>query len=177
MLPKPRLAAPARQLHGGPVQGARGLCPLLSAKADRTACSCSSPPTSGKREWEPDLSLRRQLGPASGRLCGQAVPRSSAECPTAAGRAHPAGTSLILGARLASDLAGRRVGRPDLLVAAPTGGYWPGDIKWHRSLEPARDSSSALPGLCCPLGGATPDRAGRGDPTICGQFLSRPPEN
>src|SRR5947207_11973008 len=39
--------------------------------------------------------------------------------------AMKAGTSPILSARLPADLAGRRVGRPDLLVAAPGGGYWP----------------------------------------------------
>jgi predicted RecB family nuclease len=58
------------------------------------------------------------------------------------------GSSPILSARLPADVVGRRVGRPDLLVAAPGGGYWPVDVKWHQNLEPARGSSSALPGLC-----------------------------
>jgi predicted RecB family nuclease len=60
-----------------------------------------------------------------------------------------AGSSPILSARLPADLAGRRVGRPDLLVAAPGGGYWPVDVKWHQNLGPASGKSSALPGLCC----------------------------
>jgi predicted RecB family nuclease len=66
------------------------------------------------------------------------------------------GSSPILSARLPSDLAGRRVGRPDLLIAAPRGGYWPVDVKWHQNLEPASGRSSALPGLCSSLD--VPDR-------------------
>jgi RNase_H superfamily len=62
-----------------------------------------------------------------------------------------AGSSPILSARLPADRAGRRIGRPDLLVAAPSGGYWPVDIKWHQNLEPAGGKSSALPGLCSSL--------------------------
>ena len=57
------------------------------------------------------------------------------------------GSSPILSARLPSDLAGRRVGRPDLLIAGPGGGYWPIDVKWHQNLEPASGKRSALPGL------------------------------
>ena len=57
------------------------------------------------------------------------------------------GCSPILGARLPADLAGRRVGRPDLLIAAPGGGYWPVDVKWHQNLEPASGKRSPLPGL------------------------------
>jgi predicted RecB family nuclease len=82
--------------------------------------------------------------------------------------AMQAGASLILGARLPSDLAGRRVGRPDLLVAAPTGGYWAVDIKWHQSLEPARDSSSALPGLCCSF-----DALGRDAARLGSEYAAR----
>jgi predicted RecB family nuclease len=57
-------------------------------------------------------------------------------------------SSPLLSARLPSDLTGRRVGRPDLLIAAPGGGYWPIDVKWHQNLEPASGKRSALPGLC-----------------------------
>ena len=60
-------------------------------------------------------------------------------------------SSPLLSARLPSDLAGRRVGRPDLLIAAPGGGYWPIDVKWHQNLEPASGKRSALPGLCSSL--------------------------
>jgi predicted RecB family nuclease len=61
------------------------------------------------------------------------------------------GSSPILSARLPSDLAGRRVGRPDLLIASPGGGYWPVDVKWHQNLEPASGKRSALPGISSAL--------------------------
>ena len=70
---------------------------------------------------------------------------------TATHAAMSSGSSPILGARLPTDLAGRRVGRPDLLIAAPGGGYWPIDVKWHQNLEPASGKRSALPGLRCAL--------------------------
>ena len=56
---------------------------------------------------------------------------------------------LILGGRLPSDATGRRVGKPDLLVAAPGGGYRPVDIKHHMALEPAELRS--LPSDCSEL--------------------------
>ena len=62
-----------------------------------------------------------------------------------------AGVSPILNARLPADLVGRRVGKPDVLVAAVSGGYRAVDIKWHQTLEPSMGKGSELPGLCTGL--------------------------
>jgi len=60
-----------------------------------------------------------------------------------------AGAPVIAGGRLPADLAGRRVGEPDLLVAARGPGYRAVDIKHHRCLDPG---PGGLPALCAPLG-------------------------
>jgi predicted RecB family nuclease len=60
-----------------------------------------------------------------------------------------AGAPVIVGGRLPPDLAGRRVGEPDLLVTAADGdGYRPVDIKHHRCLDAG---TGDLPAFCSSL--------------------------
>lgn len=68
------------------------------------------------------------------------------------------GAEVVLGARLPTDRAGRRVGEPDVLVRAGSGGYRPIDIKWHRSLDPADPQSP--PARCSDLAALTLEDAG-----------------
>jgi predicted RecB family nuclease len=76
-------------------------------------------------------------------------------CQAATVAAMAAGAASIVNAWLPADLASRRVGKPDLLVAAANGGYRPIDVKWHMNLEPAISKGSALPGLCSGLNSLT----------------------
>jgi len=68
------------------------------------------------------------------------------EAATAA--AMKAGAPVIVAGRLPPDPAGRRVGEPDLLVAAEGTGYRPVDIKHHRCLDAG---AGGLPALCSAL--------------------------
>jgi predicted RecB family nuclease len=76
--------------------------------------------------------------------------RAEREAATAA--AMKAGAPVIIGGRLPADPVGRRVGEPDLLVAAEGAGYRPADIKHHRCLD-AGDGGP--PALCSALGRLT----------------------
>ncbi len=74
---------------------------------------------------------------------------SRAERESATLTAIASGCRVIIGGRLPADLAGRRVGEPDLLVRAAGSGYRPVDVKHHRALDIA---DSPGPGaLCSPL--------------------------
>jgi predicted RecB family nuclease len=59
--------------------------------------------------------------------------------------------SPIVGGQLPADVAGRRAGSPDLLVAAPGGGYRAVDIKAHQVLQTAEGTASDSATLCAEL--------------------------
>jgi hypothetical protein len=100
----------------------------------------------GRRFEERVVARLMVVHPAAQVVAGE--DRAGREAATLA--AMRAGVPVIVGGRLPVDLAGRRAGEPDLLVAAAGGpGYRPVDIKHHRCLE--QTWPGGLPGLCSPL--------------------------
>lgn len=75
----------------------------------------------------------------------------AAEAEAATVAAMQAGTPLILNGRLPSDPAGRRVGKPDLLVKAAGAGYRAVDVKHHAALSSAAGRDSDKPAPCAEL--------------------------
>jgi len=63
--------------------------------------------------------------------------------------AMSAGCGLILGGWLPDDVAGGRTGRPDLLIRLD-GGYLPGDVKHHKTIDSAKRTSAELSPLAQP---------------------------
>ncbi len=63
--------------------------------------------------------------------------------------AMDAGVGLILGGWLPDDLAGGRSGRPDLLIRVDDG-YLPGDVKHHKTVNPATKTAAVLSPLTQP---------------------------
>jgi hypothetical protein len=106
------------------------------------------------RQFEREMVARLlALHPAAQVVTG--ADRAEREAVTLA--AMRAGAPVIVGGRLPADLAGRRVGEPDLLVAAKDTGYRPVDIKHHRCLDAG---PGGLPAVCSSLDRATWEAAG-----------------
>jgi predicted RecB family nuclease len=106
------------------------------------------------RQFEAEVVARLiHLNPAAHTVADE----GQAEREAATLDAIKAGAPLIVGGRLPADLAGRRVGEPDLLVAAAGGaGYRPVDIKHHRCLDAG---PHGLPARCSPLDRLAPEAA------------------
>lgn len=97
------------------------------------------------RRFEAEVVAR--LLPLHPDACMVAEPdRAEREAATVA--AMKAGVPVIVGGRLPADPDGRRVGEPDLLVAAAGSGYRPVDVKHHRCLDAG---DAGLPALCSGL--------------------------
>jgi predicted RecB family nuclease len=142
-------------VSGVPVQGAyvAKQCPVRAQWDVIRPCDPLPPPAALTRRlargraFEADIVSRLlALHPDARVIAGDS--RAAREHATRA--AMEEGVSLIIGGRLPADPAGRRVGEPDLLVAAADGsGYRPADIKHHRCLDQA---PGGWPARCSPLG-------------------------
>lgn len=107
------------------------------------------------REFEAKVVARLlELRPDARVITGERKDRADREAATRT--AMDAGVPIVIAGRLPADAVGRRVGEPDLLVAAQDGpGYRPVDIKHHRTLhadagrrgKPARNLPPAPNGL------------------------------
>jgi predicted RecB family nuclease len=98
------------------------------------------------RQFEADVVA--QLVSLHPDACVVAEPGSD-EREAATAAAMKAGAPVIVAGRLPPDPDGRRVGEPDVLVAAAGSGYRPVDIKHHRCLDAG---DGGLPALCSGLG-------------------------
>jgi hypothetical protein len=59
--------------------------------------------------------------------------------------------TVLLGVRLPVDIAGQRIGRPDMLLAVPSGGYRVVEIKQHMVLDVAAPGGPSAPALISTL--------------------------
>ena len=76
-------------------------------------------------------------------------PGEAAARETATLAAMQAGVSVILAGRLPGDAVGRRVGEPDVLVAAAEGGYRAVDVKHHRAFSRPLPAAAERRGQIC----------------------------
>lgn len=108
------------------------------------------------REFEAEVVARLlALRPDARVITGEREDRAGREAATRT--AMDTGVPIVIGGRLPVDSVGRRVGEPDLLVAAEDGsGYRPVDIKHHRTLQ--ADETRLPAGSRQPAGSDLPAR-------------------
>jgi predicted RecB family nuclease len=87
------------------------------------------------------------------------ITEHGADAEAATLRAMQRRTPLILAGRLPSDDAGRRVGKPDILIAAGSGGYRAVDVKHHMAVQPEPPTRQGMPAIISPLVAPTRETA------------------